>query len=76
MEKLIEILEDINPDIDYRGRDGLMDQGILTSFEMVLLVTGIKEAFGVTVPAHKITPEHFNSVEAMERLIAELEEGF
>ena len=43
MEELIEILMDIDPDVDYETCDTLVEDGILTSFEMVMLVTEINQ---------------------------------
>jgi len=73
MEELIEILSDIDPDIDYETYDGLVDDGILTSFELVSLTAQIAEVFGVRIPPSQITPENFNSAEAIYGLIRELE---
>ena len=61
MEELIEILESINPDADYETDGGLVDEGILTSFEVVMLVTQIEDVFDVTIPPVKIIPQNFNS---------------
>ena len=56
MEELIEILEDINPEVDYGACENLVDDGILTSFELVLLVTQINDSFGVSIPPTWIVP--------------------
>lgn len=73
MEELYEILEDILPDEDYRTGTSLVDDGILTSFELVRLVTEISDAFDVTIPSGEIVPENFNSAEKMMALIRKLE---
>ena len=75
MEELIEILEDINPEVDYSACENLVDDGILTSFELVLLVTQINDSFGVSIPPSGIVPENFNSAAAMFQMIRRLEEG-
>ncbi|MCD8083982.1 MAG: acyl carrier protein [Clostridiales bacterium] len=74
LEELIEILEEINPDVDYRTEKHLVKSGILTSFEMVLLLTRISEEFGVRIPPGKIVPEIFDSAESIYQMIEELEE--
>ena len=35
MEELMEILEDINPEVDYETSQNLVDDGVLTSFEQI-----------------------------------------
>lgn len=73
MEELIEILNDIDPDIDYETYEALVDDGILTSFELVSLVAQIAEVFGVRIPPDQIVPENFNSAKTIYRLIEKLE---
>lgn len=45
MEELYEILEDIIPGEDYKNSTALVDDDILTSFELVRLVTEIDSTF-------------------------------
>jgi len=74
MEELIEILEEINPDVDYHACTGLVDDGVFTSFELVVLVARIGEVFGVTIPPAQIVPENFNSAASIYQMIEQLEE--
>ncbi len=73
MEELIEILMEIDPDIDYETYETLVDDGILTSFELVSLVSQIAETFGVRIPPEQIIPENFNSAAGIYKLIETLE---
>lgn len=68
MEKLIEILKGIRPDIDIENKS-LVDDGILDSFDIVTLVSELIDAYGVELSVEDILPENFNSVEAMNALI-------
>lgn len=74
MDELIEILEDINPDVDYMVSTGLIKEKNLTSLDLAVLIGEISRVFDVTVPAHKITPENFNSAQSIYALIQELDE--
>ena len=69
MEELIEILMDIDPDVDYETCDTLVEDGILTSFEMVMLVTEINQQMGVSIPPEDIIPENFASAQKIYELI-------
>jgi len=69
MEELIEILKDIDPDIDYETCDTLVEDGVLTSFEMVMLVTDINQRMGVSIAPEDILPENFNSAKRIYELI-------
>ena len=68
MDKLIEILKGIRPDIDVNSTT-LVDDGFLDSFDIVTLVSEIIDAFGVELSVDDILPENFNSVEAMMNMI-------
>ena len=71
-EEVLEILEELHPDIDYESTEGLIDNKILDSFDIVSLISEIKDAFDVTISADKIIPENFNSLDAICELIEEL----
>ena len=73
MDELLEILEEINPDVDYENTDDLVDGGYIDSLRMVLLVAQIADVMDVVIPADKIIPENFNSMEKIYELIKECE---
>ncbi len=73
MEKLIEIMQNLHPDIDFATYDGLVDDGILDSLDIVTLITDINDAFDVSIPAEEILPENFNSAAALWELIERLD---
>ena len=74
MEKLIEIMQNLHPDIDFETYDGLVDDGILDSLDIVTLITEINCAFDVSIPAEEVIPENFASAEAILALIERLDE--
>ena len=69
MEKLIEILMEINPDIDYKNEKNLIDGKVLDSFSIVNLVSQISETFDIEISPKYLVPEYFNSVDAMWKMI-------
>ena len=74
MERLIEILEDIQPDIDYAECTELIDAHLLDSLSIISLVAEIEDEFDITLPAVEIIPANFNSAAAMYKMIKRLEE--
>lgn len=72
MEKLLSILREVNPGIDFEKEKALIDGGILDSFDIVTLVAEIDDAFGVEIPAEALVPENFNSAKAIFALIRRL----
>ena len=74
MEKLIEILEDIESGVDYENCETLIDDNILDSLAIISLVAEIEDEFDVQIPTVEIVPENFNSAEKIWNLIQKLQE--
>ena len=74
MDKLIEILEEIQPDVDYRECTTLIDDGLLDSFAILSIVGELEDAFDISVIPAEIIPENFNSAESLWDMIERLKE--
>ena len=74
MERLIEILEDIQPQADYETCTTLIDDHILDSMSIIALVAELEDEFDVTIPTVEIIPANFNSAQAMYDMITRLQE--
>ena len=74
MEKLLEILEEIKPGVDYENIDTLIDDHYLDSLSILSLIAEIEEEFDLIVPTVEIIPANFNSVKSMMALINKLSE--
>lgn len=73
MEKLLEILKRIRPDVDFENETALIDDGILDSFDVVSIISELDDAFGVQVRITELDPENFNSAESIWKLVKELQ---
>lgn len=68
--KLVKgILEQNSLTADITPSAKLVDVG-LTSMDMVNLMLGVEAEFDFTIPQAEITPENFQTVETLERMIA------
>ena len=74
MEKIIEILNAIDPSIDYENVTDLIDAKRLDSFGIVTLVTDLSDGFGVEITAKWMEPANFNSVQAIWNMINRIKE--
>ena len=74
MERLYEILEDIQPGVNYKECENLIDGHFLDSLSIIALVAELEDTFDITVPAVEIIPDNFNSTEAMMEMIQRLQE--
>lgn len=74
MDRLIEILKDLNPEVDYETCTNLIDGHYLDSLAILSLVAEIEEEFDVVIPTVEIVPNNFNSAKSLWTLIEKLEE--
>ena len=68
-KQIMEILTEICPGVDFENEKALIDDGLIDSLDIVAVVTELMEAFDVELGMDDLTPENFNSVEAIEELI-------
>ena len=62
------ILEQNSMAVEIDPESRLVDVG-LTSMDMVNLMLGVEAEFDFTIPQSEITPENFQSVETLQRMI-------
>lgn len=74
MEKLINILEGLNPEVDYEVEEKLVDGRVLDSLTILSLIAEIEEEFNVEIPTVEIIPENFNSAKKIWELIERLKD--
>ena len=60
-DTLLEILEEIAPDVDFENETALIDDGLLESFD-------------IEIRPKDLVAENFNSVDAMVKMITRLQE--
>lgn len=72
MDELMEILEEIRPDVDFEAEDALVDDKILSSFDILSIISEISDAFDVTLTPAEIIPTNFNSAKALWEMICNL----
>ncbi len=68
-EKLVNILTEICPEVDFENETALIDDGLLESLDIVMIVTEVMQEFGVELTVDDLLPENFNSVDALLALI-------
>jgi acyl carrier protein len=74
MEKLLDILKDIQPGIDYENCDNLVDGHLLDSLSIISLIADLEDEFDITIPTVEIVPENFNSAKRIYDMIVRLQE--
>jgi len=74
METLLEILQELHPEVDYQSHTALIDDKILDSFDVITLVAEIDDRMGIAIPAEELIPENFNSYALLRQLLERLED--
>lgn len=69
MNDLIELLEEIRPDVDFTDTDSLVDGNVLDSFDIINIVGSINDKYGISLEVEDIIPQNFNSLESINNLI-------
>ena len=73
-EQLLDMLRDMHSDIDFETAQGLIDNKVLTSFDVVSIVAELSESYDLDIGAVDIVPENFNSAQALYALVQRLED--
>ena len=74
-EEILEILMGMHPEVDFETEDSLIDSRVLDSFDIVSLVVELTERFDIEIGPEELTPENFNSIDAIVELVGKLSEG-
>ncbi len=74
MDELLEILNEINPDIDYENETNLIDGKMLDSFSIIRLIGEICDTFDIEISPKWMRNENFNSVARMWEMIQTIQE--
>ncbi|MCI6091927.1 phosphopantetheine-binding protein [bacterium] len=75
MEKLLDILMEIDDSIDWKAQKALVNDRLLDSFAVISLIAELEEQFDIEIEAAEIIPENLNSVDAIWKMIQRLKEN-
>lgn len=64
-----------NRDAKVDPNESLLDRGVVDSVGLLNLITFLEQEAGIRVPDDEMVPENFESVVAMEALVAKLRGG-
>lgn len=71
-DEVLRILEDIKPTVNLDDINDIIDGGYLDSLELMGLIAALEEKFGIEIGIDWITPENFNSIDAIANMIVQL----
>jgi len=73
MEKLLEIMQEIKPGVDFTKSNDLIEDGTFDSLDIITLVTEICDEYDVEITPLDVVPENFKSAETIYKLITRLQ---
>ena len=72
VEKILKLLQEEYPEIDFQASDELVDDGILDSLTLTGIIAVLTIEFGITIPYEEIIEENFNSIASMAKMVERL----
>ena len=69
IKKIETILKGLRPELDFRESNDFFEDGLLDSFELVLLVTELENTFEIKIDGAEIVPENFNNLVVIKSLV-------
>lgn len=73
-DQILAILNDLVDGVDFETATSLIDDGELSSLDVIQLIGALNDEFDISIPATEIIPDNFNSVAAMEAMVKRLME--
>jgi acyl carrier protein len=71
-EQVLSILGEVKPTKNLEDVKEIVEGGYIDSFELMTLIMSLSEKFGIEISIEEITPENFNSIEAMTAMVERL----
>ncbi|MBO4863643.1 MAG: acyl carrier protein [Eubacterium sp.] len=71
-ERILSLLEEEFPDIDFESSDELVDDGILDSLTITGIIAALTMEFGITIPYEEIVEDNFNSIRGLAEMVERL----
>jgi len=71
-ETVLKMLSKIKPTMNLEQVKNIIDGGYLDSLELMSLISELMDTFGFELDVDLITPENFNSVDAMVAMVERL----
>ena len=71
-EKVTDIMRKVKPTKDLEAVQDIVEGSYIDSFELMALIATLSEEFGVEITIDEISPENFNSLDAIAGMIDRL----
>ncbi len=73
-EKILEILTEVRPDVDFENEGELVSANVLESFDIVQIVAELDDEFDIEITPKDLIADNFNSLDSIVELIERLQD--
>ncbi len=70
-EKVLALLQETCPGIDFENEKALIDDELLASLDIITIVSELMYRFGIELDVDDLLPENFNDLDAITALVEE-----
>ena len=70
--EILAILKQVKPTKDLEQVNDIVEGGFIDSFELMNLIASFQDTFGIEITVEDLTPDNFNSVDAMAAMVNRL----
>ena len=71
-ERISALLKNLKPTAELDAVSDIIDGNYLDSMELMGLIAGLMDEFGIEIGLDEIMPENFNSIDAMAAMVERL----
>ena len=67
--KILSALQSVSPESDFLNSKDFLSDGLLDSFDVVMITTTLEEVFTISIPGDQIIPENYSSLDRLAALV-------
>ena len=75
MDRLLELLENTVPGVDFANGENLVTDGYLNSISMVTIIVALQDEYDVEFDLDEMTRSNFESLDAIRKMLARYTEA-
>ena len=72
-QKIMQLLSEEYPEIDFSASNALVDDGILDSLTITEIIATLSMEFNITIPYEEIIEDNFNSIFGLAGMVERLQ---
>ena len=72
-QKILELLSEEYPEIDFNTSNALVDDGILDSLTITGIIAALTMEFDIEIPYEEIIEDNFNSIKGLAAMVERLQ---